>query len=163
MLQRRLPTQIPGKALSSAAKEPSGHNVVRDIAMAREEYDKETHQEAYSLPQEDVSEERMTESIGEPVSKTEEPASLIQQESASIEEEQVKQDQIDDETDERISLKLEEGLPADQEDAKISEPGQAVQGEISSFKRRAYQQDRREQPLKGLAIGRQKYRLSCSR
>ena len=133
-VQRRLPTQIPGKALSSAVKEPSGHEVVRDISQAREEHDEESHPEAYARPQEDVSEERMTESIGEPVSKMEETAALPQQESASGEDEQVMQDSVDDEADERISLKLEEGLPADQESAKISEPGQAVQEEISSFK-----------------------------
>ncbi len=130
-VQRRLPTQIPGKALSNAAREPSGHNVVRDIASAREEYDNETPQEEYSLPQEDLSEERMTESIGERVSETEEPASFIQQESVSIEEEH--QSQIDDEVVEGTALKLEEGLPADQEDAKISEPGKVVQEELSSF------------------------------
>ena len=135
-VQRRLPTQIPAKALSSAAREPSGHEVVRDISAAREEHGEESHQEAYSRPQEDVSEapRTMTASIGERVVKTEGIASIPQPESVSGEEKQIEQGQIDDEADERISLKLEESLPADQEGAKMSEPGRAVQGEISSFK-----------------------------
>ncbi len=130
-VQRRLPTQIPGKASSNAAREPSGHNVVRDIAEVREGYDKETRQEEYSLPQEDVLEEQMTKSIGEHVGETEEPAAFVQQESVPIEEEH--QGQIDDEMVEGTVLKLEEGLPVEREDAKITESGKAVQEERSSF------------------------------
>ena len=130
-VQRRLPTQISGKASSNAAREPSGHNVVRDIAEVREGYDKETRQEEYSLPQEDVLEEQMTKSIGEHVGETEEPAAFVQQESVPIEEEH--QGQIDDEMVEGTVLKLEEGLPVEREDAKITESGKAVQEERSSF------------------------------
>ena len=130
-VQRRLPTQISGKASSNAAREPSDHNVVRDIAELREGYDKETRQEEYSLPQEDVLEEQMTKSIGEHVGETEEPAAFVQQESVPIEKEH--QGQIDDEMVEGTVLKLEEGLSVEREDAKITESGKAVQEERSSF------------------------------
>ena len=130
-VQRRLPTQISGKASSNAAREPSGHNVVRDIAEVREGYDKETRQEEYSLPQEDVLEEQMTESIGEHVGETEEAAAFVQQESVPIEEEH--QGQIHDEMVEGTVLKLEEGLPVEREDAKITESDKEVQEERSSF------------------------------
>ena len=130
-VQRRLPTQISGKASSNAAGEASGHNVVRDIAEVREGNDKETRQEEYSLPQEDVLEEPMTKSIGEHVGETEAPAAFVQQESVPIEEEH--QGQIDDVMVEGMVLKLEEGLPVEREDAKITESGKAVQEERSSF------------------------------
>jgi general secretion pathway protein A len=130
-VQRRLPTQISGKASSNAAREPSGHNVVRDIAEVREGNDKETRQEEYPLPHEDVLEEQMTESIGEHVGETEEPAAFVQQESVSIEEEH--QGQINDETVTGITLRLEEGLPVEREDAKICESGKEVQEERTSF------------------------------
>ena len=133
-VQRRLPTPIPGETLSNVAKEPSGRNVVRDIAKAREEYDKEAYPEAYPLPQEDLPEEQAIESIGEQVGKTEGPASFIQQESESIKQERLEQDQMDDETVEEIALMPKEGLVADQEDARISEPRKAVQEEISPFR-----------------------------
>ena len=130
-VQRRLPTQISGKDSSNAAREPSGHNVVRDFAEVREGYDKETRQEEYSLPQEDALEEQMTESIGEHVGETEEPAAFVQPESVSIEDEH--QGQIHDEMVEGTVLKLEEGLPVEREDAEISESGKALQEERSSF------------------------------
>jgi type II secretory pathway predicted ATPase ExeA len=135
-VQRRLPAQIPGKALSSAAREPSGHDVVRDISEAREEHDDEPNQEAHSQPEEDVSDAAMTmtESIGDRAGNTEGIVSIPQPERISGEQEQIKQGQVDDEMDERISLQLEEGLPAPQEDLKLTEPGKVVQGEIPSSK-----------------------------
>jgi type II secretory pathway predicted ATPase ExeA len=111
-VQRRLPTQIPGKALSSAAKEPNSHKVIQDIDRASEGYDKKTHEEVSSLPQEDSAEGRVIDRTGDLISKREEIASFIQQENVSIREQNAEQTLPDEGMGEGKSLGVQESVTA---------------------------------------------------
>lgn len=132
-VQRRLPTQIPAKAESSAAKEPNSHKAAESIDKVSEGYDKKPAEKVSSLPQEASSEGRVAERIGDSVREMAGSASFVQQDSVQTEEKRFEQGQPDDETDEGITLSGEGGVPADREDAKMSEPCTEAREELSSF------------------------------
>ncbi len=131
-VQRRLPTQVPGKVSSSVAEKPDDHKI-EEIDKANGGSVNKPHEEASSLSQEVLSEGRVIEGIGELVGKTEGAESLIQQGIAPIEEASLEQGQIADGMEVEITLSLEEGLPENREDMKLDEPDKEVQEEISSL------------------------------
>jgi general secretion pathway protein A len=133
-VQRRLPTQISGKALSSAAEEPNGHKVT-EIDRASEEHVNRMHEEVTALPQEDLQESQRIDDELISVRKTEGSGALIEQGSVHTQEESLEHGKIADSIEVEITLNLEESLPENREDKKLDEPIKEVQDEIASLPR----------------------------